>query len=131
MAEELTYKNEAAAGYDRAFAHITTHFVPFLLRGAHESARQIEKPLPALESYFKTVPELFRPLRGVTGISAYFTSIFGIQSQASEVHIWISLDDVCACALLREQWIMRCSASGGGVSACLRRADFSSSSARS
>jgi len=39
--------------------------------------------------------------------SAYFTSIFGIQSQASEVHFWISLDDVCACALLREQWIMR------------------------
>ena len=35
MAEELTYKNEAAAGYDRAFAHITTYFVPFLLRGAH------------------------------------------------------------------------------------------------
>jgi ubiquinone/menaquinone biosynthesis C-methylase UbiE len=35
MAEELTYKNEAAAGYDRAFAPITTHFVPFLLRAAH------------------------------------------------------------------------------------------------
>jgi ubiquinone/menaquinone biosynthesis C-methylase UbiE len=35
MAEELTYKNEAAAGYDCAFAHITTHFVPFLLRAAH------------------------------------------------------------------------------------------------
>src|SRR5215471_18663771 len=35
MAEELTYKTEAAAGYDRAFAHITTHFVPFLLRAAH------------------------------------------------------------------------------------------------
>src|SRR5262249_10204085 len=35
MAEELTYKNEAAAGYDRAFPHITTHFVPFLLRAAH------------------------------------------------------------------------------------------------
>ena len=35
MAEELTYKNEAAAGYDRAFAHITKHFVPSLLRGAH------------------------------------------------------------------------------------------------
>src|SRR5258708_20650443 len=35
MAEERTYKNEAAAGYDRAFAPITTHFVPFLLRAAH------------------------------------------------------------------------------------------------
>ena len=35
MPDELTYKNEAAAGYDRAFAHITTHFVPFLLRAAH------------------------------------------------------------------------------------------------
>ena len=35
MAEELTYKKEAAAGYDRAFASITTHFVPFLLRAAH------------------------------------------------------------------------------------------------
>ena len=35
MAEELTYKDEAAAGYDRAFARITTHFVPYLLRVAH------------------------------------------------------------------------------------------------
>jgi ubiquinone/menaquinone biosynthesis C-methylase UbiE len=35
LAEELTYKNEAAAGYDRAFAPITTYFVPFLLRAAH------------------------------------------------------------------------------------------------
>ena len=35
MAEELTYKDEAAAGYDRAFASVTTHFVPFLLRAAH------------------------------------------------------------------------------------------------
>ena len=35
MAEELTYQSEAAAGYDRAFAPITTHFVPFLLRAAH------------------------------------------------------------------------------------------------
>jgi ubiquinone/menaquinone biosynthesis C-methylase UbiE len=35
MAEELTYKNEAAAGYDRAFAHVTTHFVPLLLCAAH------------------------------------------------------------------------------------------------
>lgn len=35
MAKELTYKNEAAAGYDRAFAHISKHFVPSLLRAAH------------------------------------------------------------------------------------------------
>src|SRR5215471_8868211 len=35
MPEELTYKNEAAAGYDRAFARVTTHFAPFLLRAAH------------------------------------------------------------------------------------------------
>lgn len=35
MAEELTYRNEAAAGYDRAFARVTTHFIPYLLRAAH------------------------------------------------------------------------------------------------
>jgi ubiquinone/menaquinone biosynthesis C-methylase UbiE len=34
MAEELSYRNEAAAGYDRAFAHVSAHFVPFLLRAA-------------------------------------------------------------------------------------------------
>jgi ubiquinone/menaquinone biosynthesis C-methylase UbiE len=34
MAEELTYKNEAAAGYDRAFAHVTRHFLPYLLGAA-------------------------------------------------------------------------------------------------
>jgi ubiquinone/menaquinone biosynthesis C-methylase UbiE len=35
MPEELTYKDQAAAGYDRAFARITTHFIPFLLHAAH------------------------------------------------------------------------------------------------
>jgi ubiquinone/menaquinone biosynthesis C-methylase UbiE len=35
MAVELTYKDEAAAGYDRAFGHVTIHFVPYLLRAAH------------------------------------------------------------------------------------------------
>jgi ubiquinone/menaquinone biosynthesis C-methylase UbiE len=35
MADELTYKDAAAAGYDRAFARIATHFVPYLLRAAH------------------------------------------------------------------------------------------------
>ena len=35
MAEELAFKDEAAADYDRAFAHVTAHFMPFLLRAAH------------------------------------------------------------------------------------------------
>jgi ubiquinone/menaquinone biosynthesis C-methylase UbiE len=34
MAVELTYRAEAAAGYDRAFAHVSARFVPFLLRAA-------------------------------------------------------------------------------------------------
>lgn len=34
MAAEFTYKDEAAAGYDRAFGHVTTHFAPVLLRAA-------------------------------------------------------------------------------------------------
>ena len=35
MPEELSFKAEAAAEYDRAFAHVTMHFMPFLLRAAH------------------------------------------------------------------------------------------------
>ena len=35
MAEELTFKDAAAAEYDRAFAHVTAHFMPFLMRAAH------------------------------------------------------------------------------------------------
>src|SRR5580692_5460141 len=35
MAEELAFKDEAATEYDRAFAHVTAHFMPFLLRAAH------------------------------------------------------------------------------------------------
>ena len=35
MAEELAFKDAAAAEYDRAFAHVTAHFMPFLLRAAH------------------------------------------------------------------------------------------------
>jgi len=31
---ELSYKNEAATAYDRAFAHVSSHFLPFLLRAA-------------------------------------------------------------------------------------------------
>jgi|RhiMethySRZTD1v2_1073278.scaffolds.fasta_scaffold136109_3 ubiquinone/menaquinone biosynthesis C-methylase UbiE len=34
MPEELTYKSEAAAEYDRAFAHVTRYFMPFVLRAA-------------------------------------------------------------------------------------------------
>ena len=29
MPEELTFKDEAAAEYDRAFAHVTAYFMPF------------------------------------------------------------------------------------------------------
>ena len=32
---ELAFNDEAAAEYDRAFAHVTAHFMPFLLRAAH------------------------------------------------------------------------------------------------
>src|SRR6516162_2522417 len=35
MPEELTFKDEAAAEYDRAFAHVTADFMPFLLRAVH------------------------------------------------------------------------------------------------
>jgi hypothetical protein len=35
MAEELSIRAEAAAEYDRAFAHVSTHFVPFLTRAAN------------------------------------------------------------------------------------------------
>ena len=35
MPEELTFKKEAAALYDEAFAHVTAYFMPFLLRAAH------------------------------------------------------------------------------------------------
>jgi ubiquinone/menaquinone biosynthesis C-methylase UbiE len=35
MAAELSYGGKAAAGYDGAFAQVTTHFAPFLLRAAH------------------------------------------------------------------------------------------------
>jgi ubiquinone/menaquinone biosynthesis C-methylase UbiE len=34
MAEELAFKDEAAAEYDRAFAHVTAYFMPFLLGAA-------------------------------------------------------------------------------------------------
>jgi ubiquinone/menaquinone biosynthesis C-methylase UbiE len=34
MPEELSFKNEAAAEYDRAFAHVTAYFMPFLLHAA-------------------------------------------------------------------------------------------------
>jgi hypothetical protein len=31
---ELSFKDEAASAYDRAVAHVSTHFLPFLLRAA-------------------------------------------------------------------------------------------------
>lgn len=34
MAAELTYGEDAAAGYERAFAHVSAHFVTFLLHAA-------------------------------------------------------------------------------------------------
>jgi ubiquinone/menaquinone biosynthesis C-methylase UbiE len=34
MAQELSYRAEAATEYDRAFAHVSVHFLPFLLRAA-------------------------------------------------------------------------------------------------
>ena len=34
MAEELIFKDEAAALYDEAFAHVTAYFMPFLLHAA-------------------------------------------------------------------------------------------------
>jgi ubiquinone/menaquinone biosynthesis C-methylase UbiE len=34
MTEELAFKKEAAAEYDRAFAHVARYFMPFLLRAA-------------------------------------------------------------------------------------------------
>jgi ubiquinone/menaquinone biosynthesis C-methylase UbiE len=35
MAEALLFKDQAAAEYDRAFAHVTAHFMPFLRRAVH------------------------------------------------------------------------------------------------
>jgi ubiquinone/menaquinone biosynthesis C-methylase UbiE len=38
MTKELTYHDEAAAEYDRAFAHVSSHFLPFLLSVAGVAA---------------------------------------------------------------------------------------------
>ena len=38
MAEDLSFRMEAAAEYDGAFAHVTRYFMPFLLRAAHVTA---------------------------------------------------------------------------------------------
>jgi hypothetical protein len=32
---ELVFQREAAAEYDRAFAHVARYFMPFVLRGPH------------------------------------------------------------------------------------------------
>jgi ubiquinone/menaquinone biosynthesis C-methylase UbiE len=37
---ELSYRNEAAAAYDQAVAHVSTYFVPFLLRAARVAPAQ-------------------------------------------------------------------------------------------
>jgi ubiquinone/menaquinone biosynthesis C-methylase UbiE len=34
VTDELTFRAEAAAEYDRAFAHVSSHFLPFVLRAA-------------------------------------------------------------------------------------------------
>jgi ubiquinone/menaquinone biosynthesis C-methylase UbiE len=34
MADQLAFRREAAAEYDHAFAHVSAHFVPSLLRAA-------------------------------------------------------------------------------------------------
>ncbi|WP_158670508.1 class I SAM-dependent methyltransferase [Bradyrhizobium guangdongense] len=38
MANELVYREEAAAEYDKAFAHVSSHFLPFLLSAARIGA---------------------------------------------------------------------------------------------
>jgi hypothetical protein len=35
--KDVLYLDEAATEYDRAFAHVSEHFLPFLLRAAHLS----------------------------------------------------------------------------------------------
>lgn len=40
MAEELSFRVEAATEYDNAFAHVTRYFMPFLLRAADVAAGQ-------------------------------------------------------------------------------------------
>jgi hypothetical protein len=39
VAEELVFSDEAAAEYDRAFAHVTRHFMPFMFRAAHVASQ--------------------------------------------------------------------------------------------
>ena len=34
MTDDLTFRAEAAAEYDRAFAHVSSHFLPFVLSAA-------------------------------------------------------------------------------------------------
>jgi hypothetical protein len=43
MLEELSFKDKAATEYDRAFGHVTMHFMPFLLRAA-QAARGATNP---------------------------------------------------------------------------------------
>jgi len=55
MAGELAFKDEAAAEYDRAFAHVTAHFMPFLLGAAHVA--------PGCTSLILRRARAFRPRR--------------------------------------------------------------------
>src|SRR5262245_66679733 len=42
--KELVFERQAAAEYDRAFAHVTRYFMPFFLRGA-----RIVRGMPVLD----------------------------------------------------------------------------------
>lgn len=41
MAEEISFQSEAAAEYDRAFSHVSAHFLPFLLRALRLAPGQV------------------------------------------------------------------------------------------
>ena len=41
MAEEISFQAEAAAEYDRAFSHVSAHFLPFLLRALRLAPGQL------------------------------------------------------------------------------------------
>jgi hypothetical protein len=69
MADELTHKEEAAGGYDRAFACVPTHFVPCPLRAAH-IAPDVRVPhmaagtgLAAETALAMSLPPMCRPQR--------------------------------------------------------------------
>ena len=67
MADELVFKDEAAAEYDRAFAHVTAHFMPFLLRAAHIAPGMQSSLTSRRERGFR--PKLPSPLSGTPAMS--------------------------------------------------------------